>query len=261
MKSFAGLMLTSILVFPISAFLFFQTSCENKRTEHQEKPKVDPSNMVYVVGGSFEMGSESGESGEKPVRRVYVSSFSIGKYEVTQREWKEVMGSNPSYFMGDDLPVANVSWNDAVEYCEKLSQKTGKKYRLPTEAEWEYAARGGNKSKGYTYSGSNNIDEVARYLGNSDRKTHRVGGKQPNELGIYHMSGNVSEWCSDWYGENYYSNSPTDNPKGPVTGEERVTRGGSCYDLLASNCRVSLRGWSSPAIFGCNLGFRVVSTE
>ncbi|WP_291528415.1 formylglycine-generating enzyme family protein, partial [Bacteroides sp. UBA939] len=141
--------------------------------------------MVYVQGGTFRMGSESGFDDEKPVHQVTVSSFYIGKYEVTQAQWRSVMGTNPSHFKGDNLPVESVSWTEAREFASRLSTATGKRYRLPTEAEWEYAARGGNKSQGYTYSGSNTLGNVAWYYDNSGNTTHSVGTKSPNELGIY----------------------------------------------------------------------------
>ena len=165
------------------------------------------------------------------------------------------MGKNPSSFTGDNNPVERVSWNEAQEFCQKLSTLIGKKYRLPTEAEWEYAARGGNKSKGYKYSGSNTIGDVAWYTSNSGRKTHPVGQKQPNELGIYDMSGNVWEWCYDWKGS--YSSSPQTNPTGPTSGSTRVFRGGS-WEYTAKICRVAYRDGNFPGIRGSYLGLRVV---
>lgn len=174
--------------------------------------------MVWVEGGTFRMGatSEQGSDawgGEKPVHSVTLSGYYIGKTEVTQALWKAVMGSNPSEFKGDNLPVEQVSWDDCQEFIRKLNSLTGQHFRLPTEAEWEFACRGGNNSCGYKYSGSNDIDNVAWYFDNSGHKTHPVGTKAQNELGIYDMSGNVWEWCSDWYG-NYSSGAQT-NPKGP----------------------------------------------
>jgi formylglycine-generating enzyme required for sulfatase activity len=210
--------------------------------------------MVFVQGGSFQMGSDNGESDEKPVHRVTLSDFYIGKTEVTQRQWRSVMGSDPPElaFKGcDDCPVERVSWNDVQDFLQKLNSKTGKNYRLPTEAEWEYAARGGNKSKGYTYSGSNTIDDVAWYGSNSDSKTHSVAGKDANELGIYDMSGNVWEWCSDWYKGYPGSSGVTD-----YTGSNRVLRGGS-WDGYSSYCRVASRTCDTPVYRDNNLGFRL----
>jgi formylglycine-generating enzyme required for sulfatase activity len=210
--------------------------------------------MVFVEGGTFQMGSESGDPDEKPVHSVTLSSFNIGKYEVTQAQWNAVMGNNPSFNSGcDNCPVDNVSWNDVQQYIQKLNAKSGKNYRLPTEAEWEYAAKGGKKSKGYTYSGSNDIGSVAWYTDNSGDKTHAVGTKQANELGIFDMSGNVVEWCSDWYG-NYSSFSVT-NPTGTSSGEYRVIRGGgwNSYDCLETY-RTS---YSPRYLYGDN-GFRLV---
>ena len=177
--------------------------------------------MVKVEAGSFNMGAtpemQAPYEVEKPVHRVTLTNnYYIGKYEVTQALWQAVMGSNPSYFKGDDLPVEQVSWNDCQDFISKLNAMTGKRFRLPSEAEWEYAARGGKKSRGYQYSGSNTLGDVAWYEGNSGSKTHAVGTKQPNELGIYDMTGNVSEWCQDWYGS--YSSSPQTNPIGAVSG-------------------------------------------
>ncbi len=217
-------------------------------------------NMVYVEGGTFVMGatSEQGseaDNDEKPTHSVTLSSYYIGKYEVTQAEWRAVMGSNPSYFKGDNLPVENVSWNDCQEFIRKLNSLTGKNFRLPTEAEWEFAARGGNNSRGYKYSGSNDIGSVAWYDGNSGSKTHPVGQKSPNELGLYDMSGNVWAWCQDWYGS--YSSSSQTNPTGPNSGSYRVNRGGG-WDYLAGRCRVSNRDICTPGLSAAFLGLRLV---
>ena len=211
--------------------------------------------MVFVQGGTFKMGTPDGGNDEKPVHQVTLSDFFIGKFEVTQRQWQYVMGKNPSFFRGcDDCPVEQVSWNDVQEFIRKLNRKSGKNYRLPTEAEWEYAAKGGNKSKGYIYSGSNIIDDVAWYNKNSDSKTHLVGQKQPNELGLYDMSGNVLEWCNDLYGR-YIPRSQT-NPKGASVSDCRVYRGGG-WGYLPRSCRTSNRDRSGPGSHSFNLGFRV----
>ena len=215
--------------------------------------------MVYVSGGTFTMGATSEQGGdafdrEKPAHSVTLSGYYIGKYEVTQELWKAVMGSNPSRFKGDNLPVERVSWNDVQEFLRKLNAMTGKRYRLPTEAEWEFAARGGNSSRGYKYSGSNSLGSVAWYDGNSGNKTHVVGTKSPNELGIYDMSGNVREWCQDWYGS--YSSSSQRNPKGPNSGSYRVDRGGSWFSR-ARYCRVSTRNNRTPDFRDSSLGFRL----
>lgn len=217
--------------------------------------------MVYVSGGSFNMGatSEQGSdeyNNEKPVHKVTLSSYYIGQTEVTQALWKAVMGSNPSNFKGDNLPVECVSWNDCQEFIEKLNAKTGRTFRLPTEAQWEFAARGGNNSRGYKYSGSNYPDDVAWYDSNSNHKTHTVATKQANELGIYDMSGNVWEWCSDWYGDDYYKNSDANNPRGAYTGSYRVFRGGGWYDL-ARDCRSSRRRGDAPSNSFSILGLRL----
>jgi formylglycine-generating enzyme required for sulfatase activity len=218
--------------------------------------------MVLVTGGTFTMGFtwEQGsdlDGDEKPARQVTVSDFYIGKYEVTQKEWREVMGSNPPElaFKGcDNCPVERVSWADIQQFLSKLNAKTGKTYRLPTEAEWEYAARGGASSRGYKYSGSNRVDEVAWYKSNSGNKTHPVGQKKANELGLYDMSGNVWEWCADWYGD--YSTGGQINPKGPSRATNRVSRGGSWgYD--ARSCRVSNRYYYTPSSRSIALGFRL----
>ena len=216
--------------------------------------------MVRVNGGTFTMGAtdEQGsdaENNEKPAHKVTLSTFSIGETEVTQALWQAVMGNNPSKLSDNPQnPVEQVSWEDCQEFVKKLNNLTGKSFRLPTEAEWEYAARGGGKSKHYKYSGSNNLDDVAWHDGNSGRKTHPVKGKAPNELGLYDMSGNVYEWCSDCYGR--YSSSAQTNPKGLSEGSSHVIRGGS-WSYYGRNCRVSYRNFSYSSGHSNNDGFRL----
>ena len=209
------------------------------------------------MGATAEM--KNTEDSEKPTHRVTLTNdYYIGKYEVTQALWQTVMWNNPSKFKGDNLPVEHVSWKDCQKFLSKLNRITGKMFRLPTEAEWEYAARGGNKSRGYQYSGSNNLLDVAWFRDNSGSKTHAVGTKQPNELGIYDMSGNVCEWCHDWYGA--YSSSSQVNPTGANSGSYRVIRGGSWY-FTARNCRSSYRNSISPDGRGYDFGLRLVLSE
>ena len=215
--------------------------------------------MVKVEAGTFMMGATSEMkdpySDEKPVHQVTLTNdYYMGKYEVTQALWQAVMGSNPSNFKGDNLPVETVNWNDCQEFISKLNSLTGRKFRLPTEAEWEYAARGGKKSRGYQYSGSSNISDVAWYDGNSVNKTHPVGTKQANELGIYDMTGNVWEWCSDWYSS--YSSSSQTNPTGSDSGSARVSRGGGWFND-ASYCRLSVRFYYTPDFRLDILGLRL----
>ena len=214
--------------------------------------------MIKVQGGTFTMGATPEQGSDvydkdKPAHRVTLSSYYIGETEVTQALWKAVMGTNPSNWQGDNLPVEQVSWNDCQTFIQKLNQLTGRKFRLPTEAEWEFAARGGNSSRGYKYSGSNTIGNVAWY-GDSGGSTHDVKTKAPNELGIHDMSGNVEEWCQDWYGD--YSSSAQTNPKGPTSGSNRVHRGGgwSYSDVF---CRSANRFSNSPSYSYCNLGLRL----
>ena len=230
--------------------------------------------MVAVEGGTFTMGAtaEQGSDAnsiEYPLHQVTLSSFYIGETEVTQALWLAVMGSNPSYFTPSNnyaenlqRPVEQVSWNDCQTFISRLNELTGKTFRLPTEAEWEFAARGGNKSKGYKYAGSNNINEVAWYWDNIPSQssgttgygTQTVATRMPNELGLYDMSGNVWEWCQDWYGS--YSSGAQTNPIGPASGSYRVFRGGSWY-YNARHCRVSRRSSRSPTNRDLNLGFRL----
>jgi formylglycine-generating enzyme required for sulfatase activity len=236
----------------------------------QDKPVSTDIPLVYVSGGTFTMGctAEQGSDcydNEKPAHRVTIDDYYIGKYEVTQAQWKEVMGDNPSSFKGNNLPVEEVSWDDIVGksgdymtirniqyyadgFIYKLNKLTGKQYRLPTEAEWEYAARGGTGSRGYKYSGDNVLGNVAWYKDNSGDKTHPVGTKSSNELGIYDMSGNVDEWCSDWKGE--YSSSSQTN----------ATRGGSWLTIVRFS-RVSYSYFLTPSIIGYTLGFRLACSS
>ena len=223
--------------------------------------------MVAVGGGTFQMGATSEQqntdSDERPVHSVTLSSYYIGETEVTQELWQAVMGSNPSYFTGNSQrPVEYVSWNDCQTFLNKLNNLLagqlpgGRRFRLPTEAEWEYAARGGNRSGSTQYSGSSSIDNVAWYGSNSGDRTHPVKCKSPNELGLYDMSGNVFEWCDDWYSSDYYSNSPRNNPQGPSSGSDRVRRGG-CWVTYAQICRVADRLSSSPDIGSNGSGLRL----
>lgn len=203
--------------------------------------------MIRVEGGSFMMGSPDNDSDafddEKPQHRVTLSNYYIGETPVTQALWEAVMGDNPSINKGDCLPVETWSWEDCQEFIKQLNKMTGKTFRLPTEAEWEYAARGGRKSLGFKYAGSNDIDKVAWYDRNSGKITHPVKQKCANELGLYDMSGNVWEWCQDWFGS--YNSSAQTNPFGPSSGSIRVFRGGS-WNSYARYCRVANRSYYSP---------------
>lgn len=211
--------------------------------------------MVYVEGGIFRMGwDEDVESDEYPEHNVTLTSFCIGETEVTQELWNAVMGSNPSHFIGDKLPVESVSWNDCQMFIEKLNALTGKNFRLPTEAEWEYAARGGKLSKGYKFSGGDELFNVAWCADNSSEKTHEVATKQANELGLYDMTGNVWEWCQDWYGN--YSGQPQYDPSGPEIGLYRVFRGGA-WSSSENGCRTVYRNDDEPTFIYNALGLRL----
>lgn len=217
-------------------------------------------NMVAVEGGEFLMGAGPDDAEELNNKRsqthVRVDGFQISRYPLTQAQWAAVTGSNPSYFNGcDNCPVETVSWNDVQEFIHALNLQTSRTYRLPTEAEWEYAARGGNLSKGSTYAGSNELNEVGWYHANSGDKTHPVGQMQPNELGLYDMTGNVYEWCLDWYGE--YPFTAQTNPQGPGEGTYRLLRGGS-WGSDAKLCRVWDRRSTHPGKRSAYSGFRLV---
>ena len=219
--------------------------------------------MVRVEGGTFTMGATAEQasdafSDELPTHKVTLSPFLIGKYEVSQTLWLAVMGENPSVNTGINLPVDNVTWNECQTFITKLNELTGKNFRLLTEAEWEYAARGGNKSKGYKYSGSNNLGDVAWYIDNSSNTSHAMGTKAPNELGIYDMTGNVMEWVSDWKGS--YSSGAQTNPTGPDSGTYRVNRGGS-YGNVERLSRITNRNSIDPNMSSKTMGLRLCLPE
>jgi len=227
------------LIITILFFIFVpMASAQNYPLEPKELEEglwKTMEDMVFVKGGCFGMGDTfgNGSSDEQPLHEVCVDDFHIGKYEVTQGQWWEIMRNNPSYFKtcGDDCPVERVSWNDVQEYIRLLNLKTAKRYRLPTEAEWEYAARsGGKKEKWAGTSIESELGDYAWYARNSVGSTHPVGQKKPNGLGLYDMTGNVSEFVQDWYHNGYYNDSPRNKPTGPSFGSNRVIRGGSWYN-------------------------------
>jgi formylglycine-generating enzyme required for sulfatase activity len=245
-------MLLILAVVMVPSFAFVQRGLA-------QAPEIE---MVRVTGGCFQMGDTfgDGDADEKPVHEVCVDDFYLGKYEVTQEQWQTVMGSNPSRFKecGSNCPVEQVSWDDVQEFISRLNQRTGRRFRLPTEAEWEYAARSGGK--GEKWSATSNEGELDQYswlVGNSGARTHPVGEKRPNGLGLYDMTGNVWEWCSDWYGENYYQGSPRYNPEGPGNGSNRVLRGGSWFDdpgFVRAAFRYGFPPPSRDSLFGFRLG-------
>ena len=237
-------------------------------TDYTETAYGVDMSMVWVEGGSFDMGSNSGYDDERPVHRVTLAGYWIGATEVTQAQWESVMGTDirqqrdkagysSLYGEGSNYPMYYVNYDEAKEFCRRLSERTGRTYTLPTEAQWEYAARGGRDGvrDNYTYSGSNSIGSVAWYDGNSGNSTNPVGRKSPNQLGLYDMSGNLWEWCLDYYGS--YSSSSQTNPTGPSSGDSQVLRGGSWFDF-GSNCRVTNRIFNNPSDRDYSLGFRVV---
>jgi sulfatase modifying factor 1 len=226
------------------------------------KDPITGMEFVWIKGGCYDMGDIFGDGNpdEKPVHEVCVNGFYIGKHEVTQAQWEKVMGNNPSFFKrGGSYPVENVSWYEIQEYIRKLKRSINIKYRLPTEAEWEYAARsGGRKEKWPGTSKESDLDDFAWTDKNSGEQDHPVGRKKPNGLGLFDMSGNVWEWVADWYDQDYYRNSSKDNPKGPDRSWDntRVIRGGS-WISMPGDSRASLRAKAIPSVRG-NLGFRLV---
>lgn len=226
--------------------------------------------MVLIKGGNFFMGSDdprfhsAAYDNERPIHRVSLGSYFLAKYEVTQGLWRKVMGMYPEAYNGvdyankecDNCPVVKVNYEEAQEFIRRLNAKTGKTYRMPTETEWEYAARGGKYSKNFLYAGSNKLADVAWY-GKRRSAAHKVGEKEPNELGLYDMSGNVAEWCQDWFGADYYQKTVDEaDPKGPLSGDKRVVRGGSYYDNDVE-CRNTNRGRFPIATRQWNIGFRL----
>lgn len=246
-------------------FVMLCASAQDSISRPQNLPKPIQDlieNMVYVEGGTFTMGNTPLRQDlvfgkEEPKHQVTVSPFFICRYEVTQDVWDAVMGSNYSRVKGARLPVSNICWDECQEFVFKLILMTGINFRLPTEAEWEFAARGGNKSRHTEYSGSNSIDSVAWYGYNSGEKVHSVGQKSPNELGLYDMNGNVWEWCYDYYG--LYDSAAQIDPKGALNSSTNVTRGGYCL-LRAEECRVSSRNGVNPAMKSPYGGFRLAAT-
>ncbi|MCX5814720.1 MAG: formylglycine-generating enzyme family protein [Proteobacteria bacterium] len=257
-----------ILSVGIFIFLISLAACRSAgivSPEPASSASSPPLELVFVKAGCFDMGDtfSNGHVNEKPVHNACVSDFYMGKHEVTQGQWKAVMGNNPSRSSscGDACPVENVSWDDTQEFIKKFNSRDGKSYRLPTEAEWEYAARSGGKKEKYAgISSDSDLGSYAWYTSNSGNKTHPVGQKQPNSLGLYDMSGNVWEWVQDWYDKDYYSSSPRNNPKGPSSGSRKVLRGGS-WDVNPGDVRASNRGSGFPPYGDVSLGFRVASSK
>lgn len=242
-----------------------QTKYQNDSSELSEAVRLKFNFPIYVKGGTFQMGDSSGALDQRAIHNVTLSNFYISRYEVTVTQYREFCQSHfatcypQQPLIGkDDFPMVNVSWSDAEEFCTWLTQKTGKKHRLPTESEWEFVARGGSKSGSYLYSGSNVLDSVGWNINNSGNMLHGVGLRLPNELGVYDLSGNVREWCSDWYGE-YITNIQI-NPQGPSSGVYKVQRGGYFNDY-ESSCRVSARYRDAPNSKQFNVGFRYVQEE
>ena len=226
----------------LSNFAYSSDVTANSLSSDNYRDPTTSMEFIFVQGGCYLMGDNFNDQypDETPLHEVCLDDFYIGKYEVTQGQYKKVMGTNPSGFQkGDRYPVERISWPDAQDYIEKLNSLTSKNFRLPTEAEWEYAAR--SRGKNERYPGGHPVDSVAWYDGNSSITTHKVGQKLPNGLGIYDMSGNVTEWCQDWFNMDYYKSSPRDNPQGASSGGRRIHRGG-CYRFKAINVRASYRG-------------------
>jgi len=252
MKNFLAAALLLSLVQPAMA--------QRKYLKEQSDEKIHIE-TVMVQGGSFDMGSNDEAADRKPAHTVTLKDFKMGRYEVTEAQWNAVMGNNPSsYEYCSDCPVVNVSWNEIQEFIQKLNAMTGKVFRLPTEAEWEYAARGGQATRGKKLSGKARPQTIAWYEANSKNHIHKIGRKQPNELDLYDMSGNAEEWCADWYGKDYYTKHDTNNPTGPDGGNSRVVRGGS-WESTLSELTVTRRAAYLPDTKSGSLGFRLVEVK
>lgn len=240
------------------------------KVSQSKSPWYESIKLIYVEGGSFHMGAQSKDknsinfdpdafSVESPVHKTNINSFYISAFEITQEQWIEAMGLNPSLSqLGGKYPIENISWNEVNEFIQKLNQFSGKNYRLPTEAEWEFASKGGIHMESFYFSGSNVPSSVGWFYSNSDSKIHEVGQKAPNTLGIYDMTGNVSEWVQDWF--NFYEESEQNNPSGPAYGDLKINRGGSCI-ASSKNCRNTYRSLNSPNDKSGEIGFRLVLTE
>jgi len=244
-----------IFAFLVLLCLLQPAFAQRKYDKTPDPLKMD---MVLVKGGKFAMGDDSESVDRKPAHNVILKDFSICRFEVTERQWKAVMGANPSsYTYCSDCPVTNVSWDDAQAFIKKLNELTGRHYRLPTEAEWEYAARGGKQERLLQFSGKRGPQPIAWYNDNSKDHVHPVGRKVANELGIYDMSGNVEEWCNDWYSKDYYTKKNVTDPQGPDGGFSKVVRGGS-WASNAHEIVVTRRAAYLPNTKSISLGFRLV---
>jgi formylglycine-generating enzyme required for sulfatase activity len=255
--------MTVLIAFAMGIVLMGNSATSGAEKEALEKIFKDPYTgieFVLIKGGCYEMGDTfgDGKKDEKPSHKVCVNDFYLGIYEVTQGQWEKVMGNNPSRFKGRDHPVEQVSWNDVQQFISRLNDQSGRKFRLPSEAEWEYAARSGGEREKYAgTSQEGDLGQYAWYFVNSGSQTHPVGEKRPNGLGLYDMSGNVWEWCSDWYGENYYQGRVRYNPEGPGNGSNRVLRGGSWFDdpgFLRAAFRYGFPLPTRHSLFGFRLG-------
>ena len=252
-------LLSVVMLFGMAVPCPAQRQAESREAARRRVLANLVANLVYVEGGTFLMGASPEQddvafANEHPLHVVTLSPYYIGRYEVTQEEWQTVMGYNPSYFRYPHHPVETVSWDDCMRFVKRLRTLTGRNFRLPTEAEWEYAARGGNRSRGWRYAGADSLNLVGWYARNSDVTSHPVGQKQPNELGLYDMTGNVYEWCLDRYGP--YTITPQTNPAGALKGVTRVVRGGSWYSYL-SYCHVTFRYDFTPSLRDYCLGLRL----